>query len=189
MGVRERSSHRHSHQTATREIPNYALQGAQAELQRRRELEGIRVNHGSPPTTAWLATLKERYAQRGGSRPPAGKPAPAQPVETVPAFPSLLVAMLKERVETAGRVYLLLRHLDPQGRGWVSVDTARQALTDKSSRLHVCGWRRLRQILHQGAGIFWQRDGQDRLWLRGPHKIAQQTGFRAAAQGYGSICP
>jgi hypothetical protein len=82
--------------------------------------------------------------------------------------------MLREHLEAAGRIYLLLYHLDPQGRGWLSVDYARHQLTANSSPLRVCGWRRLRQILHQGEGIFWHRDHQQRLWLRGPHRIAQK---------------
>ena len=57
------------------------------------------------------------------------------------------------------------------------MDYARSKLTDKSSPLHVCGWRRLRQILRQGEDIFWQRDDQNRLWLRGAHKIAQKLGL------------
>ena len=82
--------------------------------------------------------------------------------------------MLKKHLESAGRIYLLLYHLDPQGRGWLSVDHARSQLTANSSPLRVCTWRRLRQILHTGEDIFWQRDDQNRLWLRGPHRIAMQ---------------
>ena len=36
----------------------------------------------------------------------------------------------------------------------------------------MLGWRRLRQILHEGEGIFWHRDDQKRLWLSGLHRIA-----------------
>ena len=80
--------------------------------------------------------------------------------------------MLKQDQAAAGRVYLLLRHLDKNGRGWLPVDEIRERLTRKESPLKVMGWRRLRQLFHQGEGVFWERDDQDRLWLRSALKIA-----------------
>ena len=62
--------------------------------------------------------------------------------------PSLLVGMLKQEVAAIGRIYLLCRHLDADGRGWLSIAALREQLTAKESPLRVCGWRRLRQI-HQ----------------------------------------
>jgi hypothetical protein len=80
--------------------------------------------------------------------------------------------MLKQNQEAAGRVYLLLRYLDKAGRGWMPVEEIREQLTRKGSPLKTLGWRRLRQLLHQGEGVFWERDSQDRLWLRSALKIA-----------------
>jgi len=80
--------------------------------------------------------------------------------------------MLKQDQAAAGRVYLLLRYLDQAGRGWLPVKEIRERLTRKGSPLKAMGWRRLRQIFHQGEEVFWQRDSYGRLWLKGPHKIA-----------------
>lgn len=80
--------------------------------------------------------------------------------------------MLKQHQEAPGRVWLLLRAIDHDGRGWLTVDEARKQLTGKDSPLRCCGWRRLRQLLREGTGIFWHRDEQDRLWLGGAHRIA-----------------
>jgi hypothetical protein len=80
--------------------------------------------------------------------------------------------MLKKNQEAAGRVYLLLRYLDKSGRGWLPIEEIRQQLTRKGSPLKVIGWRRLRQLLHQGEGVYWERDSRGRLWLRSALKIA-----------------
>jgi hypothetical protein len=79
--------------------------------------------------------------------------------------------MLREGQVAAGRIWLLLRHLDEQGRGWLDVEQARKQLSGKEAPLRVCGWRQLRNLLAQGEGIFWQRQ-QDRLWLRSSSKVA-----------------
>ncbi len=60
------------------------------------------------------------------------KPGPetTSPKQTnVKAYPSMLTAMLSEGLAAPGRVYLLLRHLDQGGRGWLSVDEVRYQLT------------------------------------------------------------
>jgi hypothetical protein len=102
--------------------------------------------------------------------PPISNPQP--PALTVTVHPTLLLALLKQHLEAPGRVYLLLRAIDREGRGWLPVDDVRRHLTRKESPLKICGWRRLRQLLHEGEGVFWQRDGQGRLWLIGLHRIA-----------------
>jgi len=78
-------------------------------------------------------------------------------------------------------VWLLLRHLDDAGRGMVGVAAARAALCDRESPLHLCGRRRLRQLLAEGEGLFWTRDAADRLWLRGPVRVAAALGVRRLA--------
>lgn len=79
-------------------------------------------------------------------------------------------AQLAPNLEAPARLWLL-RVIDGPGRGWLPLDEARRQLTDPQSPLRCCG-RRLRQLLAQGEGLFWQRDDQDRLWLRGAPKIA-----------------
>lgn len=95
--------------------------------------------------------------------------------------PDLAVALLRNDLAAAGRIWLLLRHLDSEGRGWVSVEQARTLLTEKESSFRVCGWRQLRNLFAQGDDIFWQRDGaagQDaRIWLRSTAKVARRLGL------------
>ncbi len=97
-------------------------------------------------------------------------------VQTCSVHPSLLVACLKHEMAAIGRIWLLARFLDEQGRGWLTIDELRQQLTDKSSPLRVVGWRRLRQVLNAGKGVFWERDDFGRLWLYGNIRVARHLG-------------
>jgi hypothetical protein len=95
----------------------------------------------------------------------------------------MLMAILRQDLAAPARVWLLLRAIDADGRGWLDVDDVRRRLTGEDSPLRCCGRRRLRQLLAAGEGIFWTRDAQrgdawsradkpNRLWLRGAHKVA-----------------
>ncbi len=103
-------------------------------------------------------------------------PSESERVQTCSVHPSLLVACLKNEVAAIGRIWLLARFLDEHGRGWLTIDELRQQLTDKSSPLRIVGWRRLRQILNAGKGVFWERDDFGRLWLYGNIRVARHLG-------------
>ena len=98
----------------------------------------------------------------------------------VKVYPAIALGILRHEGVAAGRVWLLLRHLDAAGRGWVELDAVRAALCDRESPLRLCGRRRLRQLLAEGENIFWQREARagapDRLWLRGPARVAAALG-------------
>ncbi len=94
---------------------------------------------------------------------------------TIKLYPSLALAMLKQEQVACGRVWLLLRHLDEAGRGWVAPDVARQALMRSDSPLYLCGERQLRKLLAQGDGVFWQRD-EEHIWLVGLVRVAAALG-------------
>jgi hypothetical protein len=79
--------------------------------------------------------------------------------------------MLRTGLAASGRIWLLLRHLDQEGRGWLALDQVQQQLCDKESFLRVCGRRQLRNLLRQGKDIFWQRD-KSRIWLRSAGRVA-----------------
>ncbi|MCA9970478.1 MAG: hypothetical protein KC425_09700, partial [Anaerolineales bacterium] len=53
----------------------------------------------------------------------------------------------------------------------LSLGEARKRLTGRQSDLRVCGWRQLRNLLHDGEGVFWHRHN-GRLWLRSVVKVA-----------------
>lgn len=141
------------------------LANAQKELRRRREAAGIAP--AQKPTSDTSSINSPLITPNN-----TPKPQPDEPEATVTVYPSLLLAILKQNQEAAGRIYLLLRHLDTAGRGWLPVAEIRAQLARKGAPLNVVGWRRLRQIFHQGEGIFWERDDQGRLWLRSALKIA-----------------
>lgn len=164
-------------QPARSEETNWLLHNAQKDLARRRA--AVRSGHFSTAPDR-RAAVSDRSALastpspvvRGPSSVVGDPPLATCASSTVIVHPTILLAILKQDLEAPGRVWLLLRAIDGEGRGWLSVEEARRRLAEKDSPLHICGWRRLRQLLKQGDGIFWQRDAQDRLWLNGAHKIA-----------------
>ena len=81
--------------------------------------------------------------------------------------------MLQKEVTTAGRIWLLLKYLDKNGRGWLDKRESIFRLTDKTSNLRVCGKRQFRNLLAKGDGVFWQMDRQ-RIWLKSVAKVALQ---------------
>ncbi len=66
--------------------------------------------------------------------------------------------MLRQEQTAAGRLWLLLRHMDVDGRGVLRVVNLRETLTTPKTRHRLCGWRQLRNLLRQGEGLYWQRD-------------------------------
>jgi hypothetical protein len=94
--------------------------------------------------------------------------------------PDLALGMLRQEKTSSGRIWLLLRTIDVDGRGWVSSGVARERLTSKSSSLRVCGWRQLRNLLAQGEDVFWLRD-KERIWLRSVAKVAAALGVQRLA--------
>ncbi len=149
------------------QVANWSLSNAQAALQQKRLQLGVAVQTpcASPirlETSGWGECVS----------PPDNDGVSSIASTSVIAHPTMLLAMLKKNLEAPGRVYFLLRSIDTQGRGWLEVEHTRRLLTSKDSSWRICGWRRLRQLLNQGEGIFWQRDHKGRLWLKGMHKIA-----------------
>lgn len=136
---------------------------------------------GSGVLTAVLRSRQtdDRQPTTNDNFPPPPTPHPllpsSPPPPTIPLYPSLALAMLRQQRVPAGRVWLLLRHLDGAGCGWVGENEARQRLTGQGSDLRICGWRQLRNLLGQGEGVFWRREN-GRLWLRNPAKVAAALG-------------
>ncbi|MBX3061248.1 MAG: hypothetical protein KF770_32735 [Anaerolineae bacterium] len=100
---------------------------------------------------------------------------PTPPAATVCLQPSLAMALLRTGQTSCGRLWLLLRHLDGAGCGCLPLTAVQMTLTGRESPLRLCGPRRLRQLLQQGNGLFWQRD-RERLWLAGAVKVAARLG-------------
>lgn len=101
--------------------------------------------------------------------------APQARQDSVKLYPDLALGMLRTGETAVGRLWLLLRHLDQPGCGKVRVDLVIQQLTTKTSPLHLCGKRQLRNLLRAGDGIYWTRDRQY-VWLRSTAKVAHALG-------------
>lgn len=97
-------------------------------------------------------------------------------LDSVKLYPTLAAAAMRGGRLPELRVYLLLRSLDAPGRGGVDVAAARWCFTSKHSPYRFVGWKRLRQILAAGAGVFWERDTRGRVWLKSAARIAAGLG-------------
>lgn len=138
----------------------------------------------------WLPAVTEQGGAGEGSdgacrqnRPAASGDPPPKKRATLTLYPDIALAMLREEVAAAGRIWWLLRYLDRDGRGMLRIDMMKKQLTVPNSRLRVCGWRQLRNLLHQGEGTFWQRDPDSgRIWLRSAAKVAAALGVERFSQ-------
>lgn len=134
---------------------------------RRRATNGPRGKDGLPDEEIdSLPILAE-----GDDNSTSDGPFQAGCLPTVKVYPDIALGMLRQGEAASGRIWLLLRYLDQEGRGWLRIDIAKHKLTTKTSQLRVCGWRQLRKLLNRGEGIFWTRDN-DRIWLRSVAKVA-----------------
>ena len=92
---------------------------------------------------------------------------------TVKHYPSLGVAAYKGKYVAVYRLWLTLRFLDPQGRGWLPLADVKEALTSQNQPLYLYTWRRLRSIMNSGNKSFWTLDkNKGRIWVYGAAKIA-----------------
>lgn len=150
------------------------LTAAQRQLEARRVREGTRA----PSTSTVAGAAWPPVTPQIGQTNPSSEPSQTTVlVEHIKVYPGMAVGMLRQGLEAPGRVYWLLRALDREGRGWLPIDEVRRKLCDKSSSWQICGWRRLRQLLAQGQGVLWQRDGADRIWLYGAARAAESVGI------------
>jgi hypothetical protein len=84
--------------------------------------------------------------------------------------------MLREEMAAPGRLWLMLRYLDQEGRGAFRIGEIRGQLTHKKSELRLCGKRQLRNLLRDGEGVFWVRENGC-LWLRSAARVAFALGI------------
>lgn len=149
-----------------------AERAASARAARRAAYASARRHSWSQPAAQRCEPAKaaERSARRNQKASP-----------TVRLYPDMAMAMLRRGVAAPGRLWLLLQHLDKLGQGWLAVTEARTRLCTPGAPLHLCGWRQLRNLLDQGEGLFWQRDGrggEQRIWLAGSARVALRLGLR-----------
>lgn len=168
-------------------------------LAAQRRLEQLRAARQQPrrrtAAICWPAAQKQQASARVNDRAFLGSPAdsPAfissatsakaeKSPATVRIHPVLALAMLKAEQAAAGRIWLLLRFLDTEGRGWLPSELVRGKLTQQEANTRVCGRRQLRNLLRQGEGTFWEHQQaqagcRERIWLRSPSRVATALGL------------
>lgn len=146
-----------------------ALRAANEQLlAKRRERE---INHAPDSgSSGWLGALRDGVSV--AAEPDLDVPAEAAPIEqescqTLRVYVSLSNAWLKSKTTTQARFWLLMRHIDHDGRGWLLLDDVREKLTNDESMLRVCGQKRFEQILEAGNGVYWHIDGNGRIRIVG----------------------
>ena len=144
---------------------------------------------GSTPVTNAIRAVKVRqrtqtssdsispdYFQSKIIPTPEKRPLPTQKRDgSIKVYPDIALGMLRQEQAAAGRLWLLLRYLDDDGRGVLRVVNIKEQLTHSKAPLRLCGWRQLRNLLRQGEGVFWQRD-KERVWLRSAGRVAATLG-------------
>ena len=133
----------------------------------------VRARQQEAESGHWLPKAHLHSASK--PQPVVRQTEPSLPA-TITVYPDIAMAMLRDGLVAAGRIWFLLRHLDVAGRGWLPLADVRQKLTGKNAPWRVCGWRQLRNLLADGEGIFWQRDdaplAEARIWLRSTARVA-----------------
>ncbi len=122
-----------------------------------------------PPTPA-----KRPFPPKNSKSP---GPAALNPKDSIKIYPDIALGMLRQEQAAAGRLWLLLRYFDQSGSGVIRIVNIRETFTTAKAPLRFCGWRQLRNLLHQGEGLFWQRD-KERIWLRSAGKVAANLDVR-----------
>jgi len=160
------------------EGPSPALIAAQRRLEEARRSHQLSAVGCQPRAYQPRAASGERRADRG-QWPAITEQASYSETESqsfaqlsaVKLHPSIALAMLGQGLAAPGRIWLLLRYVDQDGRGWLDLGQVQRLLSQKESELRVCGRRQLRNLLRQGEGIYWRRD-KSRLWLRSAARVA-----------------
>ncbi|MBK8989495.1 MAG: hypothetical protein IPM39_26135 [Chloroflexi bacterium] len=106
---------------------------------------------------------------------PLRPPVPQPPKAEVKLYPDIGLAMLRQEKDAAGRLWLMLHHLDQPGRGVVRIDIIVQYLSKRTSSLYLCGQRQLRNLLRAGEGVYWTRD-KKHVWLHSAARVAAALG-------------
>lgn len=126
---------------------------------------------------AWLNSSPQEFKPSSAESKPACDQAESPPTQNFPSsdavklYPDIGLRMLRQEMTAPGRLWLMLRYLDQEGRGAVRIDIITKALTKKSSELRLCGQRQLRNLLNDGEGVFWNRD-KEWVWLYSAAKVA-----------------
>lgn len=96
--------------------------------------------------------------------------------DAVNHHPDVGIAALSANESSHYQLWLLLRLMDATGQGWVEQDWAFLHLTESGSKWRQYKRPRLRQLLAEGNGRYWQTD-TTRIWLRKTVNVAASLGI------------
>ena len=126
---------------------------------------------------AWINSLQEEFKPSLIKSEPTSDQTELSLTTNFPSsgavklYPDIGLGMLRQEMTAPGRLWLMLRYLDEEGRGVIRIDIITRTLAKKSSKLRLCGQRQLRNLLNDGEGIFWNRDN-DCVWLNSAARVA-----------------
>ena len=139
---------------------------------RRREQHAAGSKQGTASLIGRDVTSGQTAVAAGKARGESAEVSSGQPaVNWVKLYPDIGLGMLRQELAAPGRLWLMLRYLDREGRGFLRIDNLKAQLTNKTSSLRLCGRRQLRNLLQDGAGVFWTRDKAG-VWLRSAARVA-----------------
>ncbi len=127
------------------------------------------------PASGWLTALHTAAnAAPSSSSPSIEEPVQTQPLthQTITVLPTMASAFQKQACVAEARLWYLCRLVDSAGRGWLDIADIRAHFAHRESELRIAGWRRVRQLLQRGKGVFWQQDNRGRVWLNSAEKVA-----------------
>ncbi|HRQ41606.1 MAG TPA: hypothetical protein PLD25_27110 [Chloroflexota bacterium] len=164
-------------------LPDHLGWGSEAltaVLRRRRQESGCvdddqGLSRAEPRETAGSNSIPTNNAQAAPSSNQQSLGSSSQTNSWVKLYPDIGLGMLRQELTAPGRLWLLLRYLDREGSGVLRIDILAQPLTKKSSPLHLCGKRQLRNLLQDGEGVYWIRD-KEHIWLCSAAKVAYALG-------------
>ena len=166
-------------------LPKHLGWGSEPLSRLLRQPQGAVAEPAIEPTAPFMPDERDECddgQERGSIQSKAiAKPATTPKTFATKLYPDIGLAMLREETTTSGRLWLLLRGLDKEGRGCFRVATIKQQLTKKSSPTYLCTWRQMRNLLRDGEGVYWTitqngPDGRAWLWLRSAAKVAHELG-------------
>ena len=124
-------------------------------------------------------TVNSQQSTVNGVTPSPHSSLDARSSSLVSIFAHTVDAIHRRRLDGPGRVWLLLRYLDPAGEGRVPVKMARFVLSSTESELRCFSSKRFQQLMRQGEGLFWERCKKRRwIYYRSEVKVAQALGLR-----------
>ncbi len=132
----------------------------------------VAVSHSAPPPDPATAASTLQTSAKDQPTSSSLFPLPS----SFPLHPTLALALLRQQQVAVGRLWLLLRLLDSEGRGWLSRADIEAAFADPDSPTHFCTPRYLRQLLAEGDGFYWEREESEKVWLRSQAKVAAALG-------------